>query len=46
MEEQQVSRRKVFSGLFWVYLETICAQAVTFVVTIIRGCKLNCVSKE
>ena len=35
MEEQQVSRRKVFSGLFWVYLETICAQAVTFVVTII-----------
>ena len=30
MEEQQVSRRKVFSGLFWVYLETICAQAVTF----------------
>ena len=33
--EEQVSRRKVFSSLFWVYLETISAQAVTFVVTII-----------
>lgn len=33
--EEQVSRRKVFSSLFWVYLETISAQAVTFIVTII-----------
>jgi len=32
---EQVTRRKVFSSLFWVYLETISAQAVTFIVTII-----------
>lgn len=32
---EQVSRKKVFSSLFWVYLETISAQAVTFIVTII-----------
>ena len=29
------SRRSVFSGLFWVYSETIAAQLVTFIVTII-----------
>ncbi len=33
--EEQVTRRKVFSSLFWVYLETVSAQAVTFIVTII-----------
>lgn len=33
--EEQVSRKKVFSSLFWVYLETISIQAVTFIVTII-----------
>ena len=31
----QDSRKSVFSGLFWVYSETIAAQAVTFIVTII-----------
>lgn len=35
MSSNEVSRNKVMKGLFWVYLENISAQLVTFIVSII-----------